>query len=254
MRILGYTGTFQEFYDDYAETIYSDLLKVAGATWKAGDAQFTDKPKTFEVSELTRLPGNPSDDAIRGFLIFRGAVKHPMLPSIRFHQFYKYIEGLWGELQPDSLGKGPIGELSYQPKEIASNGQHKMLELLRCECCGELFVGGNCANHSAPFAITLNSPDITRIPNMQATPMVQRKKFDGYAVFWPSNRTANTKGILTYPKSSDVLLSDVSNGNSSYLSKTRYGFWKEAWLNTCDGTIETQIRVLLLFMALSMNV
>ena len=239
LNSINYTGTFQEFYDDYAETIYSDLLKVAGATWKAGDAQFTDKPKTFEVSELTRLPGNPSDDAIRGFLIFRGAVKHPMLPSIRFHQFYKYIEGLWGELQPDSLGKGPIGELSYQPKEIASNGQHKMLELLRCECCGELFVGGNCANHSAPFAITLNSPDITRIPNMQATPMVQRKKFDGYAVFWPSNRTANTKGILTYPKSSDVLLSDVSNGNSSYLSKTRYGFWKEAWLNTCDGTIET---------------
>ena len=233
-------SNYKQLYDDYAEQTYYDLLKVAGATWKAGDAQFTDKPKTFEVSELTRLPGNPSDDAIRGFLIFRGAVKHSMLPSIRFHQFYKYIEGLWGELQPDSLGKGPIGELSYKPKEIASNGQHKMLELLRCECCGELFIGGNCANHNAPFAMTLNSPDITRIPNMQATPMVQRKKYDDYAVFWPSSRMINnTEHILTYPDSSDVLHSDVSNGNSSYLSVTRYGFWKEAWLNTCDGTIET---------------
>lgn len=234
-----YGGTLSQFVDDYAEQIYYDLLKVAGATWNIGAEQFAEKPKTFEVSELTRLPGNPSDDAIRGFLIFRGAVKHSMLPSIRFHQFYKYIEGLWGELQPDSLGKGPIGELSYQPKEIASNGQHKMLELLRCECCGELFVGGNCKTHSAPFAMTLNSPDITRIPNMQATPMVQRKKYDGYAVFWPSCRNKNnTEQILTYPDSDDVLKSDVSDGNSSYLSTTKYGFWKEAWLNTCDGTIE----------------
>ena len=235
-----YDGTLSHFVDDYAEQIYFDLLKVTGATWDSDAGLFIEKPKTFEVSEMVQLPCNPSDDAIRGLLIFRGAVKHPMLPSIRFHQFYKYIEGLWGELQPDSLGEGPIGELSYKPKEIASNGLHKMLELLRCECCGELFIGGNCANHNAPFAMTLNSPDITRIPNMQATPMVQRKKYDDYAVFWPSSRMINnTEHILTYPDSSDVLHSDVSNGNSSYLSVTKYGFWKEAWLNTCDGTIET---------------
>ena len=237
-----YKGTLSQFVDDYAEQIYYDLLKVAGATWNVGDAQFTDKPKTFEVSELTRLPGNPSDDAIRGFLIFRGAVKHSMLPSIRFHQFYKYIEGLWGELQPDSLARGPIGELSYQPKEIASNGQHKMLELLRCECCGELFIGGNCKSHNAPFAMTLNSPDLTRIPNMQATPMVQRKKYEGYAIFWPSSRqTNNTEHILTRrPDSTDVLHSDVvKDGGKPHNNKTQYGYWKEAWLNTCDGTIET---------------
>lgn len=234
---VGYVGTLSQFVDDYAEQIYYDLLTVAGATWNLGAGQFTNRPKTFEVSEMTKLPGNPSDDAIRGVLIFRSAVKHPMLPSIRFHQFYKYIEGLWGELQPDSLGQGPIGELSYQPKEIASNGQHKMLELLRCECCGELFIGGNCNSHSAPFAMTLNSPDITRIPNMQATPMVQRKKYDDYAVFWPSSRQA-AEHILTYPDSDDVLKSDVSNGGAPHNNQTQYGFWKEAWLNTCDGTIE----------------
>lgn len=239
----GYNGTFSQFVDDYAEQIYFDLLKVADATWNVGARQFTEKPKTFEVSEMAKLPKIPSDNAdnaIRGLLIFRGAVKHPMLPSIRFHQFYKYVEGLWGELQPDSLGKGPIGELSYRPNEIASNGQHKMLELLRCECCGELFIGGNCKSHSAPFEMTLNSPDITRIPNMQATPMVQRKKYDAYAVFWPSNRqTNNTEHILTWPDSTDVLRSDVSDGKNHYNSQTRYGIWKEAWLNTCDGTIET---------------
>ena len=242
LNSIGYNGTLSQFVDDYAEQIYYDLLKVADATWNSGANQFTDKPKTFEVSEMAKLPGKPSDDAIRGLLIFRGAkkVKHPMLPSIRFHQFYKYIEGLWGELQPDFLGKGPIGELSYQPKEIASNGQHKMLELLRCECCGELFIGGNCKSHSAPFEMTLNSPDITRIPNMQATPMVQRKKYDDYAVFWPSNRqTNNAEHILTWPDSTDVLHSDVSDGKKHYNSQTRYGIWKEAWLNTCDGTIET---------------
>ena len=237
---VGYNGTLSQFVDDYAEQIYYDLLKVAGATWTPGADQFTNKPKTFEVSEMANLPNSPSEDAIRGLLIFRGAIKHPMLPSVRFHQFYKYIEGLWGELQPDSLNKGPIGELSYRPKEISSNGQHKMLELLRCECCGELFIGGNCKSHSAPFEMTLNSPDITCIPNMQATPMVQRKKYDDYAVFWPSKKQANnTQHILTWPDRTDILRSDVSNGRNHYNNNTRYGIWKEAWLNTCDGTIET---------------
>ena len=236
-----YNDSFSQFVNDFAEQIYFDLLKVAGAKWNPHDEHFTEKPKTFEVSEMANLPHNPSENAIRGLLIFRGAVKHPMLPSIRFHQFYKYIEGLWGELQPDSLGKGPVGELSYQPKEIASNGQHKMLELLRCECCGELFIGGNRKSHGAPLAMTLNSPDITRIPNMQATPMVQRKKYDDYAVFWPSSRQAkNTEHILTRrPDSTDLLHSDVSNGGNPHNSTTQYGYWKEAWLNTCDGTIET---------------
>lgn len=237
---VGYVGALPQFVDDYAEQMYYDLLTVAGACINSDGDKYDKKPETFEVSEMNNLPGHPSENAIRGLLIFRGALKHQMLPSIRFHQFYKYVEGLWGELQPDSLEKGPIGELSYQPKEIASNGQHKMLELLRCECCGELFIGGNCKSHSAPFEMTLNSPDINRIPNMQATPMVQRKKYDDYAVFWPSSRQVkNTGHILTYPDSLDVLHSDVSDGNSTHLSGAKYGFWKEAWLNTCDGTIET---------------
>lgn len=240
LRSTRYSGSLSQFVTDYAEQIYYDLLKIANAKWTPGVPHFNVKPQTFEVSDMATLPGNPSKDAIRGFLIFRGAVKHPMLPSIRFHQFYKYIEGLWGELLPDATGLGPIGELSYRPKEIASNGQHKMLELLRCECCGELFIGGNCNSHNAPFAMTLNSPDITRIPNMQATPMVQKKKYDEYAVFWPSNRqTQNVNKVLTWTDSMDEFHSDVSNGNSIRNSQTQYGFWKEAWLNACDGTIET---------------
>ena len=242
--ISDFKGSFEQFVEDYSAVIYRDLLHIAGAEWIEGTERFSVKPQTFEVSDLKNLPGLSSDKetsnaAIRGFLIFRGAFKNSILPSIRFHQFYKYIEGLWGELQPDSLNQGPIGELSYQSKEIANNGQHKMLELLRCECCGALFIGGNCNTHNAPFAMTLNSPDIKRIPNMQATPMVQRKKYNEYAVFYPSARSGNTNDILCLPESDKELHFEVakSDGEINRPSDKYHGQWRVAWLNTCDGTV-----------------
>ena len=76
------------------------------------------------------------------------------LPRIRFHQFFKYIEGLWGELQPtinadlkmatDANGNelSPIKKVIYESQEVGDSG-NKILELLRCENCGELFIGGN---------------------------------------------------------------------------------------------------------------
>lgn len=231
----GYNGSFDNFVNDYAALIYQDLLNISQSS--------------FALSDLQKLPGNPTDDAIRGFFIFRGAVNHELLPSIRFHQFYKYVEGLWGELLPDGDGKGPIGDLLYHPEEVSPNGQHKMLELLRCECCGELFIGGSRKNLGrGHIGMSLNDPNINCIPNMQATPMVQRKTLEEYVVFWPSQKTALNGFYSKDPQSNQYerfglvnIIGGPGNRTTENGNNNQHGSWKEGYLNPYDGSISDAV-------------
>ena len=228
-------GTFDEFVDRYSPVIYRDLLNLRELVPNDPNGEFY---TTFPLSKLKQLPGDPSDDAIRGFLIFRGQEKNDMLPSIRFHQFFKYIEGLWGELLPPGRdNNGVIRELKFTPSEVSTNGEHKMLELLRCECCGELFIGGNKNVIDVnKWQMSLNSPKLDRIPNMQATPMVQNKNIDEYVVFWPSDERTEDGFFGKFG------LVDMIGGNGHRTGRregnnNNYGSWKLAYLNPYDATI-----------------
>ena len=58
---------------------------------------------------------------------------------------------------------------------------HKVLELMRCECCGEMYIGGNVHRESyKPLMFSLNSPVLDKIPNNNPTPMVQNKNYSVY--------------------------------------------------------------------------
>ena len=254
LQRINYTGTFEDFVKDYAGIIHRDLLSVVPTN-----------TTSFPLTDLSKLNGNPDIKAIRGFLIFRGAIQHELLPSIRFHQFFKYIEGLWGELQPDKLNKGCIGDLLYHPVEVSPNGKHKVLELLRCECCGELFIGGNRTQiNPHTIGMTLNDPKIDNIPNMQATPMVQRKNIREYVVFWPTeigcttavngfldkgqsnptrNGRRNQQQNQPYERFGVVNVTSGDNNRTTYDdgNKDCHGAWKEAYLNPYDGTIVTSV-------------
>ncbi|NLI71300.1 MAG: DEAD/DEAH box helicase [Bacteroidales bacterium] len=234
LESIPYEGSFDEFIRDFSERIYQDLLNIS-------------PHRAFSIKDLKNLPGNPSIEAIRGFLIFRGAVNNnEALPNIRFHQFYKYVEGLWGELLPDGDDKGPIGELSYEPKEVSPDGSHKMLELLRCECCGELFIGGNRkVIDNNRILMTLNQPDIEKIPNMQATPMVQRKTIEEYVVFWPNKQGISVDGYYSEGEQSYERFGLVNINGKHTLSedgnKGAHGAWKEGYLNPYDGSISSYL-------------
>lgn len=233
---IGYAGAFNDFIEDYAPVIYNDLKGLT-----------TSAITTFPLSDLFKLSASTSKDWIRGFLIFRGNVSHPVLPSVRFHQFYRYVDGIWGELLPDSDPNGPIGELLYHPTEVSSSGQHKVLELLRCECCGELFIGGNRTDVDNGVQLSLNSPRLDIIPNSQATPMVQKKNIREYAIFWPSHATPVQGGWYggTDPASTDYERFGVVNNSNSrggYTGKeigndTCHGAWRLGYLNPSDGSI-----------------
>lgn len=234
LKKIGYSKTFSQFVEEYSPLIYEDLHKFISPFCT-----------TFALSDLHNLSGAPSDDAIRGFLIFRGAINNnEYLPSLRFHQFYRYIDGLWGELLPDKAHAGHIGEILFHPEEVSSNGGHRVLELLRCECCGELFIGGNRADSVSrgKVGLSLNSPQLDKIPNMQATPMVQRKNLDEYALFWPSEARSLNGWFSSEPATGNYERFGVVNciGEKSPRdtgSDAIHGAWKEGFLNPYDGAI-----------------
>ena len=196
-----------QFMQKYANRIFSDFRS----------AMTTDNGITpIDYAELaTKL--HCTEDALRGFFIFRadkeinGLSNKYKLPRFRFHQFFRYIEGLWGELKPQTGNQDQtvIGDVMFHALPLHNN--HKVLELLRCECCGELFIGGNRQKVGNQISLTLNSPDLDKIPNMNPTPMVQNKKYKDYAIFWPT--PTDPTGIPDGKK------------------------WEQYWLNPYNGTL-----------------
>lgn len=224
------------FIHKYEKTIFADFLAIGckhGVNIDDLVYQDDQKPYIFKTKE-----------ALRGFLIFRAYADHlkedgkslkHRLPRIRFHQFFKYIEGMWGELQAtiNDRDASPAQNLSYEPQEVGPHNG-KVLELLRCECCGELFIGGNRKiDQQGKTYLTLNYPSLETIPNFNPTPMVQNKSFEDYALFWPSHIQ---KAEIGLPEDYDHLT--MLNSNETSFAKTHSrAKWRHRYLDVFTGEI-----------------
>lgn len=230
--------SLSEFCDKYEEQIFNDFYQQLPSN--------TDGSKRpVAQSQLVAGLFHGNENALRGFLIFRGyldsQVKKHRLPRFRFHKFFKYIEGLWGELNPNlSSTTPPVKNLSYNSHET---GARKVLELMRCENCGQLFIGGNRRkdDNGSKVSLTLNYPNLDQIPNFNPTPMIQNKNYLDYAIFWPQN--LNTKIELQD--------GDVRRGSNNHVvvignGKTAYGngkaTWEPGYLNALTGEFIPQDR------------
>lgn len=226
--------TIEKFIDKYADRIFSDFR----------DAMTRDgKVCPIDIDELCQKLECESADALRGFFIFRADEEvnkycsdpYPKkLPRFRFHQYFRYVDGLWGELitpQPrNGKNDNVIGDVMFHARPI--HNKHHVLELMRCECCGELFFGGNVPQgidrSRNDITLSLNCPELDKIPNRNPTPMVQNKTYKEYAVFWPTMQDKDVEpdgGI-------------VVNNYPYRDARTRLGNvgWMRAWLNPIDGT------------------
>ena len=229
------------FIDRYKEQIFADFYRVLPE-----NTDGSKRPISYSQLRDKLFEGN--EEALRGFLIFRAYIdtimRNHKLPRFRFHKLFKYIEGLWGELTPtNNDNPNPINPetLTYTAEEVGPNGR-KVLELLRCENCKELFIGGNRKrdpNNEDAVYMTLNYPNLEQIPNFNPTPMIQNKSYDEYVVFWPTNEQmealdrggANRGGEDCVRRFDDNPRTDITynNGRAS---------WIRRYLNTKTGKLE----------------
>ena len=149
------------------------------------------------------FPGSPSQlaaAAVEGLLTAltyaRNTAGHAPLP-MRVHLMLRNLQGLWictnaaCNQAPPRSANCPAGALHYVPMLTCQCGS-RVLELLYCEACGEVFFGGYRRETGNPNEWFL-SPDH---PNLEAAPDLASfdRDYDRYAVFWPAsaNQTPTT--------------------------------------------------------------
>ncbi|MFD2914776.1 DEAD/DEAH box helicase [Psychroserpens luteus] len=243
---LGYNDLIQ-FFEENSESLYKQWINCC--TNEKGKIV----PK--QLVDIGNSLFNGNIDALRGFLIIRGEKdindnKKVRLPRIRFHQFYKYIEGLWAELLPqndEDETQYPFGKLLYTPLSAVKGNDgaiHKVLETLRCEKCAAAFIGGNKFprprnNNIRHLNLSLNSPDLNKIPNTQVTPLVQNKWYQDYAIFWPSKKNSRFALEDDEGQREDFNQTDV-NGNRAYNRTNVRGNWRKSFLNPYSAELFIQ--------------
>lgn len=151
-------------------------------------------------------------DAVRGLLIARGIAASrqsaTLLPSFRFHWFFRNVEGLWACVLPGCQCKAeylddvrPTGRLFSQNQILCGSPgrQHRVLELLYCEQCGTVFFGGSrLFNPESGLEILSTDPDIEGLPDRQAARFVDRRTYGDFALFWPNGRSTLNSDARTW--------------------------------------------------------
>lgn len=226
-------ASVKDFCNTYQNQIFYDFYSAQPTNVDKDNKPINGSKRPISQEQLVKTLFNGYEEALKGFFIFRGYVdkvyKDHKLPRFRFHKFFKYIEGLWGELNPDQ--KPPVKNLSYTAEEVGKDG-NKVLELLRCENCGELYIGGNRKVEDTRTYLTLNYPNLNQIPNFNPTPMVQNKSYQEYAIFWPHD--INDAPKLTSGDGGYDYVAKI-NGQSKPKKRDGRAKWEPGYLDSVTG-------------------
>lgn len=158
--------------------------------------------------------------ALRGLLILRGRAEFAVrkdnqtrlvakdtLPSLRMHWFFRNLDGLWASPGPTDIPAGmqnegcPVGRVIETPETLTTESGNRLLELLYCERCGAVFLGGakqerlNATNSCIGWELLPNDPDIEGIPDRRSAMLSQQKNYDEYGVFWPNGNLQPTRNL-----------------------------------------------------------
>jgi DEAD/DEAH box helicase domain-containing protein len=198
---------------------------------------------TFENNEKNQLL-----KVLRNLLIWRGGLTDNSLPRFRFHNFYKFIEGMWAELPSGIINKETsedefnlVNQIHFTPRIVGEAG-NKVLELLRCEQCNTLFYGGEKTIDSdddggSIITLGIENTKLEQIPGKSGQTMAQNKKFNEYGVFWPFETIAPeiVDGINNFINNPNTPLSWLPNEHT--INDHRRSAWYKSVLNIKTGQI-----------------
>jgi DEAD/DEAH box helicase domain-containing protein len=152
------------------------------------------RPRTPREIGAALFPGLAEADQLDGTegllsVLCKGrtAEGRPILP-VRAHLFFRNLQGLWVCSNPQCNAAAhraapcPVGSLHYSPALTCACGA-RILELLYCEACGEVFLGGYRQPGVNPneWYLSPDHPDLEASPDLVSL----ERKYARYAVFWP---------------------------------------------------------------------
>ena len=179
-------------------------------------------------------------DAFRGLLIALGIAQNngKFLQPVRGHLFFHNLENIWACSNPscnrtqenrqqfdlsDSLPT--IGALHDTHKLTCGCGS-RVLDLLVCESCGDVLLGGFSKSLPPGMSKTLkevltpDQPDLEGIPDQ----VVLTKKYGKYRLFWPISKTQRP-------------WTDTEPGDPEWTADKIKCKWSPATLNPATGVV-----------------
>ncbi|HEY9692455.1 MAG TPA: DEAD/DEAH box helicase [Oculatellaceae cyanobacterium] len=184
-------------YHSCDQIIKSESAAIAARMVKP--CQFVDKIRAVSINDFAKeifgenLASENRKLALRGLLIARSLCSQTSLPSFRLHWFFRNIEGLWACTKPnygceesECSENRPVGKLFVENPPILYD-QYRVLELLYCEQCGTVFLGGNRLElkNNDGWELLPTEPDIEGIPDRKVAVALDRRNYSEFAVFWP---------------------------------------------------------------------
>ena len=145
-----------------------------------------------------------SEDAIRGLIqhLIQQKVdlntERALLP-LRVHYFFKNFEGLWACSNPHCQGgndETPIGKLFANRRVLCDECGSRVMELLTCETCGDIFLGGykqKISENSEAWYLSGDYQDLSGLPEKG----IRDRNYDTYAIFWQKTQTPVRKNPWT---------------------------------------------------------
>jgi hypothetical protein len=148
------------------------------------------KPAARGLPQVGRLlfPHAEQHDAERAAAkLLRGVSETDSL-RLRAHLFLRTVQGVWACSNPqcdpgaDRTSRRNIGQLYDQPRYRCECGG-RVLDLLYCETCGEVFLGGYCfrEDDSPAWQLFPDSPDLEGIPERARL----ARNAATYLMYWP---------------------------------------------------------------------
>jgi len=149
---------------------------------------------------------NPHNkEATKGLLRALVEARHPdgqaLLP-IRVHYFFRSMLGIYACSNPECdavddryrSDDRPVGKLYTQPDILCNCKKGRILELLYCQTCGEVFLGGyTVQNKDNSQTLFPDLPDLEQIPDV---PNFDQKAHN-YKLYWP--KQPNMHDRTTWP-------------------------------------------------------
>lgn len=164
----------------------------------------TGQVRATSISDISKEAfGCVDEAAVRGLMLARaipdsGAwrAKAPAgTPSFRVHTFIRNVEGLFGAPVAGGGSRVRFSDLTIirgvshgEPQVGAAQGR-RLFEMLYCEACGDLFLGGQRgqpAETTEEFELLPSSVDLESAPDRGAPELYDKMTFDQFAVFWPA--------------------------------------------------------------------
>ena len=206
------------------------------------------RPAKVPVLDDKLFPGAQSEGqtaskAMRGMLLALGmsqdSVTEQSLQPVRGHVFFHNLQNLWvcsnpncNETHTHRVSEAeqniPVGAL-HAIHRLACKCGGRVLDLIVCEVCGDVFLGGFRSGQSGKLEIlTSDQPDLKNMPDRVSVRHISEQ----YVVFWPLNEVDHE---TTVPQDKKYTIkSRIKSKNGRRITRR----WVQAKFNVFSGQLK----------------